>query len=112
MTPYIVSALTAYGIAYVLGQSTITLGIRQFLFGLDGLGRFFVNMMECPACLSFHLGWVGCLLGFGPFTNALQSGFFFCGTSSIIALLTGITQRPTPIPQVHFEPQPKEPHNG
>lgn len=74
--------LAAFGVAWIVGYSTISLPIRKWLGGyqrdvkthlLNGgvdravekvpghvrpLGPFVCKLLECPGCLGFHLGWI------------------------------------------------------
>lgn len=74
--------LAAFGLAWIVGFSTISLPMRKWLGGfeqdvvvkqLDGsvhavvekvpghwgaLGPFLCKMIECPGCIGFHMGWV------------------------------------------------------
>lgn len=105
MTPYLISAVAVFGFAYIMGHSVISLPLRTAMYRFDTVGKFLVMMLECPACFSVHLGWSMYLLGWTPhFDNIFFSSCFYAGSSLILALLTGLMQRPTPIPQVHFDP--------
>jgi hypothetical protein len=78
-----------WGAAWVIADSKLSLPLRDWAadtFGEDGR---IVQLLECPACLSFWLG-----LGVGLFgldmslLFSIMFGLFACGISIILAALT------------------------
>lgn len=90
--------LFVFGIAYTLGQSKLTLGIRTFLAKRGKLVIFFVEGLECPACSSFHYAWILTLLGASPFSPTLKgivmSAFTCTGASFLLGRLSGLIADP------------------
>lgn len=90
--------MIVFGLTYIVGHSVITQAIREWAFGpvsaseatpppIDSTRRFIVTMIECPACLGFHVGWIlGLVFGLGWYSIAL--GLFTTGTNLILAKLT------------------------
>jgi len=93
MSQIILMAVTIFGGVYVIGHSQISLPFRTLL-ARSKSGLFFVNLLECPACASFHIGWILALAGEGLFEHtlkgALWSAFFHAGASYLLARLTGL----------------------
>ena len=50
----------AFGLAFIVGHSQISLPIRVLVHRMGALGRFVVELLECPACFGFWTGffWV------------------------------------------------------
>lgn len=79
-------SIACFGLAYILGFSTITFQVRKWLAARRGAPRLILALIECPACLGF---WTGLFLGLhwhDPITWAL----FTCGSNFILARLTGL----------------------
>lgn len=60
--------LASFGVCWIVGFSKITLPLRRLLGGWEtdtekyeplfpGAG-WICNLIECPGCLGFHLGWI------------------------------------------------------
>lgn len=87
----------AFGLAVVLGHSTITQRPRQFLFDKCGpFGKFLVELLECPTCAGWHMGWILVLLQLSPtfersWKGALIATFYTAGSNYLLARLTGLT---------------------
>lgn len=91
----------AFGLAYIVGHSTITKSIREWMFNRGAesrwliaaiVSRTFILMIECPACLGFHVGWIvgwRCDLGF---VDAITLGFFTAGTNLVLGKITQIME--------------------
>lgn len=100
--------LIAFGVTYVVGHSQITRGMREWLYApkVDERGvpvevnrwaRLVVDLMECPACFGFHVGWIGYLLGFrilatdlGVIADAIAFGFLTSGSNLLLARASGL----------------------
>lgn len=87
--------LTVFGIAYTAGHSRLTLPLRSWiaargktpvLYALEGV--------ECPACFSFHVGWVLYVVGLSPFSEWWISGFACTTVSFLLGRLTGLISDP------------------
>jgi len=92
MTALFLQVFAVFGLAYIVGHSQISLWFRTWLYPKHALAAWFVDMLECAGCFSFHAGWIGSLLHLFPF-HPLTAACFFCGTSITLALLTGLTPR-------------------
>lgn len=105
--------LIAFGLAYVVGMSKISLPFRILLAGNEAetpltvngitikkgepavpslipyVGPFLVLLVECPACFGFWEGAAFAMLrGGGPLYTPLFTGLVICATN---LLLTGFT---------------------
>ncbi len=70
-------ALAAFGFAYIIGFSKISLPFREWLeiFGRRfAPARWLLALIECPACVGF---WWGVALANTPWALALGSGTAF-----------------------------------
>lgn len=96
---YIVTSIIFIGIAYVVGASYISVGFRSALHKQGALGRFLTDLVECPACFSFHLGWFFTLLGWTPFPKTVPgvffAAFFYAGVSATWNLAAQVTRKYT-----------------
>lgn len=83
---YLVTSIIFIGMSYVIGQSYISLPFRKWAYEKGSLGRFGINLVECPACFSFHLGWIFTLLELTPFPKTpwgvIAAAFFYSGVSA------------------------------
>jgi hypothetical protein len=92
----VLHVFAAFGIAYVLGYSKITLQGREWLSTFGTVGKWAVALLECPACLGFWIGCLATILKSGipgePLLafSALHLGFFTCGTNFLLAKVTGL----------------------
>lgn len=59
--------LVVLGVAYVVGYSQITYAARSWLAKSSPVGGWLVDLLQCPKCLGFHVGWSWALAGYGPF---------------------------------------------
>ncbi len=89
--------LGTFGFAYILGSSRLTLPARVWFAAtiakespnVRRLGLFFLNGIECPACLSFHIGWIaGMASGYRWFSFVIAC--IVTGSSYVLARLTGL----------------------
>jgi hypothetical protein len=102
MTSLLLYFLFVFGLAYVIGHARVSLPIREYLSPtpdvappLGGFGTWLVRLVECPACLSWHLGlWFG-FFGWplhattgGRVGDALVLAFGSCGVSFILGRFT------------------------
>jgi len=83
LSSLLIIAISAFGLAWVIADSKISLPGRKIIAGKLGPDSLFLAFLECPPCLSF---WIG--LGTGIFL--LHLGFFslliafFCTAISLI----------------------------
>ena len=95
---FIFYVVSAFGLAYVVGHAVITKKARETAFNRGGtIGRFFIELVECPACFGFWTGIAMSMLA--PFTvtqyaalNFLGWGFFTAGSNFILAKLTKLME--------------------
>jgi hypothetical protein len=77
-----------WGAAWVIADSKLSLPSRRWIalrWGEENVG---IQLLECPACLSFWLGiGAGQIMHMG-FFGAIAFGLFACGLSFIFAALT------------------------
>lgn len=96
--PLLVMAVMIFGAAYIVGHSQISLVFRELL-ARTRVGLFFVNLLECPSCFSFHAGWFLTVLNLSGFshsaTGALGAACFYAGTSYLLGRLTGLMAAPS-----------------
>lgn len=100
----VVYSIATFGVAFVLGHSTITLPIRERIAESHApLAAVFLALIECPACASWWVGlavgFIGLLVappsyGWWPVALPLVAAFYSAGSSYILARLTGITPKP------------------
>lgn len=100
--------LAAFGFAYIMGHSVISLPVRVLLGGADHpkpfeplipyVGPFLVALVECPACLGWWTG-VGIALvtspaiGFWPTVfEAVRMGCMVSGSNFVLGRVTGLMQ--------------------
>lgn len=84
----------AFGVAYVLGHARISLPIRSYLASKGRLAEWFVELIECPACISF---WLGFPFGFfivseHNFWIGLAWSFYTVGSSFLLGHFTGLIE--------------------
>lgn len=103
MFVYIVSFT---GLAYILGHSFITKGVRAWLWDLGpppgpdndpvGFWQWFVTLIECPACFGTWFGFcVGAafpLYGYAWWQFAPVASLFTAGVGVIMGRLTGMLE--------------------
>jgi len=101
----VVYSFTVFGFVYVVGHAEITQPARDALFGSGGITpglavrRFILNLIECPACLSWWGGFItSCSVFYyvlaAPFWPAtlitFAFAFYSAGTSFVLGRLTGL----------------------
>lgn len=86
MISLFITTLACFGLAFAAGHAHISLAPRRWLAKRGFLGRWIVELVECPACLGFWLG----LVAPQQIVPRLVFGFFICGTSFILGRLTGL----------------------
>lgn len=72
---------SAFGFAYVVGHSHISLPFRDLLSRVAA-ARWLLILIECPACLGFWLGAVPAYFG-----HSLIPGL---GAAALVALVVGL----------------------
>lgn len=79
-------AFSHFGLAYIVGHSLISVGVRRWLYERR---PFLVDLLECPACFGF---WSGGLVGFAlslmldsPHWFFVVPGIFTSGCNRILA---------------------------
>jgi len=98
MKELLIYVVSLFGMCFILGHSQITLKHR---IALAKKFEGFVDMLECPACLSYWIGlfiglsapeYVNGLLGFNlpRFLAATAFAIFSSGSSAIIGLFSGL----------------------
>lgn len=98
MSRLIFYTLSTFGLAYILGHSVITKNTREALFALGSTFpplRWFVLLLECPACLGFWIGLVaGLLISEAEGVRYLLAAFAFAcytaGANFVLGKLTGL----------------------
>ncbi len=85
--------LGAFGLAWGVGHSTLSLPFREALSRTPIFGEFLCKLIECPGCIGFHTGWIyewlagPTLQGPRPFVILLV-GFAVAGSNFILARLS------------------------
>ena len=88
--------LTVFGLAWIVGHSKLTQAPRETIASWGRMGMragfagFFLNLIECPACLSFWLGLITAGAYAFSFWASLAVGIFAAGCSFILARITGL----------------------
>lgn len=62
-------ALAVLGVVYIIGFSQITIAARTRLSKLGAVGLWVLDLLQCPKCLGYHLGYLVALAGVGPFAS-------------------------------------------
>lgn len=92
--------VAAFGLAFIVGRAKISFPIR---LGLNLIGswrnpiwrplKWFVILIECPACLGFWIGFVSAyrfdvsLIGLDAFSSAMIVGCFTSGSNLLFYAL-------------------------
>ncbi len=91
--------LAAFGLAFVLGFSKISLPFREALSRGGVVGGFFVALVECPGCLGFWEGLAGWFWRGAfdlPLGAGLLAGLVFAlavsGTNMVLGRYVGLVQ--------------------
>lgn len=92
-----VYTLAAFGLAFVLGFAEITVAARDWLMKKGVVLQWFVKLLECPACVGFHIGLWYALVASPEFMVTLKGGpvelaFFTAATNFVIGRSTGLIQ--------------------
>lgn len=96
-----IHTLACFGFVFIAGHSKISLPLREWLSRRanrnDSAAQFSLALIECAACLSFHVGWATSLLGFRLglgylWLDAAVLAFYSCGTSLILGKFVGIVE--------------------
>lgn len=95
----LVFTLSVFGLTFVIGQSKASYPLRTWFAGTDlgasPFGRGVVlGLIECPACLGFHLGWIAFLFRLTPpeLTTWWISALFCCATSLLLVRAAGLDE--------------------
>lgn len=98
MIPFTLYLLAAFGVAFGVGHSELTYEFRKSLSKSNVLAQWFLKLLECPACVGWHCGWVWIAIGgvhfFGmssTWHEALLLGFATCGSNLLLAKFAGLT---------------------
>lgn len=120
MTLLFVYTLAAFGLAYIVGHSTISLPLRKYLGGssaefivegvevkgskppvpgaLGPIGDLLCALMECPACFGFWIGAVVAVTirdvgidGTSFLSSPFVLGCYTSGTNFVLARLTRLS---------------------
>lgn len=95
----ILYAITAIGLAAIVGWAEISWPVRRAIATLGAPGVFLVRLLECPVCFGFWTGVVAGplfnpidlpVLSMGPVMHALITGIFTAGTNLILGRLGGL----------------------
>lgn len=88
-------SFATFGLTYIAGHASASQWIRQTIFDKGGIvGRIFVAALECPACLSFHIGWLTVAFDLQPgfivrsVFGAILYALAMTGTSYVLARFT------------------------
>lgn len=86
MIELVVFSVTIFGIAWGVGLSSLSHPFRS------RLPTFFVTMLECLGCQSFHWGWIAYLLHLTPaaLTSWWVAAFYSAASSLILLRFSGL----------------------
>lgn len=97
--------IAVFGITFVVGASKISLPFRTWLGRQsettahnDVIASWALALLECPACLGFHLGWIAVAVGLAPHVfgdgvlGAVFCAFYCCASSLLLARLAGLDE--------------------
>lgn len=93
--------ISVLGLAFIVGHSKISVPFREWLADLrerrNYVAGFFLEMFECAACFSFHIGWIvalcGFRLGYGALLlDAAVLALYSCGASLLLGKFAGIVE--------------------
>lgn len=78
-----------WGASWIIADSKISRPFRLWLVTKWGTGSWLLQLLECPACTSFWMGWTTGwrVLKMGIF-GGLAFGLLACGVSLILAAVT------------------------
>lgn len=101
ITALIFYTVAVWGLCWTIAGSKASLPFRRLLEYLAAPGSrlrlpvsFLLALVECPACISFHVGWIT-VLALAPLQGgylavaALALGFYNIGAVYILGRLTG-----------------------
>ena len=80
--------LLCYGISYTLTTEMVLSQPRKWLHTRKWMPVFFKELLICPICMGFHIGWILGLF-FTPYFFLLD-GFIVMGSIKIIEKITMI----------------------
>jgi hypothetical protein len=92
----LVFTVAAFGLAYIVGHSKISLLPREALAkSTNPIAVVFLLLIECPACLGFWIGgvsavvWLGGIHGY-DLTYVLLMALYTSGSNFILGRVTGL----------------------
>lgn len=100
-------SVLAFGLAFIVGHSKISVPFRWWLADRRGaVSDWFLMLVECPPCVGFWAGIVGGVLWRAPFLpsfggrtlSPLLLALFTCGSNLLLAKLVGLLDPPGAIP--------------
>lgn len=83
--PLIVYVVAAFGLAYIVGHSKISLPVREWIARTKL--AWFLELIECPACLGF---WIGLVASFFLGTNWFVWALFTSGSNFLLGKFSGL----------------------
>jgi hypothetical protein len=94
----IIYTLAAFGFCWGVGHSKLTLPLRSSMdyytrTRVLGRGPVYLTLllMECPACLGFHVGWIAYALHVAPvFTSWYTAAFYTAGVNYLLGRVSGL----------------------
>ena len=95
---FVAYLLAAFGLAFVAGHSEISVQLRDWIHKRGRVGYWLVKMIECPACLGFHIGWIYALavrpdfLIIEPWKAAALLAFSTSGSNFVLGRITGLIE--------------------
>lgn len=103
MIALIIYCGVVFGAAWGIGMSELSYPFRSLIAAGGGtkapFRQLIVTGLECPGCLSFHLGWLAFLSGLTPqgiFHYWWEAALFSATSSLIIAKVAGLTDSAPP----------------
>lgn len=94
MTTIAVYTMAAFGLAFIVGHSKISLVPRGWLATRGAVGHWLVLLAECPACCGWWTGIAAAAVawghtGFSRYEVALLP-FYTCGANYLLGRLSGL----------------------
>lgn len=107
MIALIIYCGVVFGAAWGIGMSELSYPIRLLISGQfwpdektkHPFRQLIVTGLECPGCLSFHLGWFAFVSELSPkgvFNHWWEAALFSATSSLILARVTGLTDSAPP----------------
>lgn len=91
MTELIFYTIAAFGLAYILGHSSISLAPRTWLASKSA---WLTELLECPACLGFWIGlfWALPYWGLADWRHFLAYPVYTAGANFLLGRLTRLIE--------------------